>query len=242
MEREGNTLITFSNGCCEYTCTKEQVVDYIVQPTIIEFADQICKFVVNRERIPQKITIDNIYIVRNQEQTTEFKHRIDNSLYDCLEEQLGAIFGKQCNIQACSFSKDPPVPQMETSYRPIVQTRENIDKDYVYHFLQINVQRDCFHLNLHEATSISGNNDRIYQNVRKLRSSTFEFDFNSALVKQVYNYISQKPNSYLCQKKASHKKRTQKYDNALKKGLLNFIKVKSEPHKQDLKTNLLLFT
>ncbi|KAI7895644.1 uncharacterized protein EV154DRAFT_494467 [Mucor mucedo] len=224
MEREGNTLITFTNGCCEYTCTKEQVVDYIVQPTILDFVDQTCKFVVNRERIPQKITIDNIYIVRRQEETTEFKHRIVNSLADCLKEQLGKIFGKQCRIQALSSLNDSQAPQTETGYRPVVRVRENVDKEYIYHFLQIIVQRNCFHLNLHETTSISGDNERTYQNVRKLRSSTFEFDFNSALIKQVYDYIRQKPRNYFCQKKASHRRRTQKYDNALTKGLLYFIK------------------
>lgn len=229
MEKDGNTLITFTNDCCEYTCTKDQVIDYIFQPTILAFVDKICEFVDNQDRIPQKVVIDSIFIVKRQEQTTYLKRMIVNSLSDCLKDRLAVMFGPQCNVQACSSSTDPQDLQIESSYRPVVRVRENIDKDYIKHFLQINIQRDCFHLNLHEATSISGDNERTYQNVRKLRTSTFEFDLISALVKHLYNYVCQNPHNYTCQTPA-HKRRTQKYDDALRKGLLYYLKVCKPGH------------
>lgn len=228
MEKEGHTLLRFSNGCCEYTCTMAQVIDYVVQPTILEFVKKICECVVAQEGIPQKFIIDNIYIVRRTAQPTHLKLMVLNSLCECLVKELDILFEKQCSIKLCSSLREPQVLQTESNYRPIVntRTREDVSKDYINHFLQINIQRDCFHLNLHEATSISGENERTYQNVRKLRSATFEFDLISALVKQLYNYIYRKPNKYSCKKKVIHRRHTQNYDDTLRKGLLYYIKVR----------------
>lgn len=114
----------------------------------------------------------------------------------------------------------PPV--LKTQGENVVKKKK---KAYLNHFLQIQILRDCVYLTFHEATTISGKiHCNANRNIRKLRSTTVEFDFVSSLFNrlQQYCYTQMKSDSSSCK---DHDKYSEDYEEGLLKGLLNYAKV-----------------
>lgn len=98
-------------------------------------------------------------------------------------------------------------------------------KAYLNHFLQIQILRDCVYLTLHEAATINQKTTvNANRNIRRLRSTTVEFNFIATLLNFLQQYRSTQDKKYIIVCK-DHDMDSEDYEEHLLQGLLNYVKV-----------------
>ncbi|KAI8051749.1 hypothetical protein BDF21DRAFT_176602 [Thamnidium elegans] len=105
-----------------------------------------------------------------------------------------------------------------------IESKHTAKDDNICHFLQINVQRDCYHLNLYKTAKLHDQGKIEYHNVRKLKSTTFEFDAIGKMMKRLRQYTHDEQQKYHCISSELHRLDTKIYENDLRYGLKNYVK------------------
>ncbi|KAG2229760.1 hypothetical protein INT48_004764 [Thamnidium elegans] len=203
----------------------EEIEDRLMKPIIRDLIENIPKgsFRSNASSRIQKI--DKIYVI-GRFVLEESRDDMEDLILACLFKKLEQFVLEKKNI--IHVDEQAQSHQDEDNKNSGLPVRsKDIVKDYSAYanrFIQINIQRDCFHLSLYETTNISDQNQIEHQNVRKLRSTTFEFDVVGKMVKRLSQYTRDKPENHVCSSSELHRQDTRKYDNDLNYGVIYYVK------------------
>ncbi|GAA5801407.1 hypothetical protein HPULCUR_006853 [Helicostylum pulchrum] len=211
----------------------EEIEDRLIEPIIRDLIENIPKGSFRANATSSIQNIDKIYVI-GRFVLEESRDDMEDLILACLFKKLNPFVTKKKNIIHVDKQAQSHEDEDSENYGLPVKSKDTIADDSAHAncFLQMNIQRDCFHLNLYETTNISDQNQIKHQNVRKLRSTTFEFDVAGTMVKRLRQYTRDKPENHVCNSSELHRQDTRKYDNDLSYGLIYYVKVISRRRKK----------
>lgn len=205
----------------------EEIEDRLIEPVIHDLITNLPKGS-SRENATSGIQkIDKIFVI-GKFVLEESRNDMEDLILACLFKKLNPFVTKKENIIHVDKQAQPHQEEDSNNYGLPVKSNDTLTDESAYtnRFLQISIQRDCFHLSLYETTNINDQNQNKHQNVRKLRSTTFEFDIAGTMVKRLRQYTYDRPDNCFCSLSKSHRRDTREYDNELSNGLAYYVKVR----------------
>lgn len=228
---------TIDTDCFSILFNVPGFIKYIIKPSIQKLADNLLKKVSEDDFSKTNNQIDNMLIrgtlaksipllalklKEGDQRRMPDRNDMGTVLIECLNRSDLSVVKRIEDIMIIDDKRQylhPPV--LKTQGENVVKKKK---KAYLNHFMQIQILRDCVYLTFHEATTISGKiHCNANRNIRKLRSTTVEFDFVSFLFDRLQHfcYTQLKREDSSCK---NHDRYSEAYEEGLLKGLLDYAK------------------